>query len=86
MLINKSKLIIAVQSLLEEEMIEQEDVPLVQSYLESRNYANLYGKLKWELAANDCDIFYDSPNMLTWRKPCCNLDPLDLKLLNRPSK
>ena len=32
MLIDKSKLIIAVQSLLEEEMIEQEDVPLVQSY------------------------------------------------------
>lgn len=61
MLIDKRKLIIAVQSLLEEEMIDQEDVPLVQSYLESRNYANLYGVLKWELAANDCDIFCDSP-------------------------
>ena len=36
MLIDKSKLIIAVQSLLEEEMIEQEDVPLVQSYLEKQ--------------------------------------------------
>ena len=56
MLIDKSKLIIAVQSLLEEEMVYQEDVPLVQSYLESRDYANLYGKLKWELA--DSDIFY----------------------------
>jgi hypothetical protein len=56
MAIDKTKLIIAVQNLLEDEMIDQEDVPTIQSWIDNRNYANLYGRLKWELAGSD--IYY----------------------------
>lgn len=57
MLIDKNKLIIAVQNLLEDEIIDQEDVPYVKSLIENKHYADLYGVLKWELA--DSDIFYN---------------------------
>lgn len=56
MMIDKTKLIIAVQNLLEDEMIDQEDVPTIQSWIDNKNYSNLYGKLKWELAGSD--IYY----------------------------
>ncbi len=57
MMIDKHKLIVAVKSLLQEEMIEQEDVPIIKSYIDNNDYVNLYGKLKWELA--DSDIYYN---------------------------
>jgi|8_EtaG_2_1085327.scaffolds.fasta_scaffold48703_3 hypothetical protein len=56
MMIDKHKLIVAVKSLLQEEMIEQEDVPIIKSYIDNNDYVNLYGKLKWELV--DSDIYY----------------------------
>ena len=57
MMIDKHKLIVAVKSLLQEEMVEQEDVPIIKSYIDNNDYVNLYGKLKWELA--DSDIYYN---------------------------
>jgi predicted ATP-dependent Lon-type protease len=57
MMIDKHKLIVAVKSLLQEEMIEQEEVPIIKSYIDNNDYVNLYGKLKWELA--DSDIYYN---------------------------
>jgi len=56
-MIDKHKLIVAVKSLLQEEMIEQEEVPIIKSYIDNNDYVNLYGKLKWELA--DSDIYYN---------------------------
>tara|TARA_Y100001963_G_scaffold95119_1_gene130917 strand:+ start:1893 stop:2078 length:186 start_codon:yes stop_codon:yes gene_type:complete len=57
-MIDKQKLITAVKSLLQEEMIEQEDVSIIKSYIDNNEYERLYGKLKWELV--DSDIYYNS--------------------------
>ncbi len=57
MMIDKHKLIVAVTILLQEEMIEQEDMPIIRSWIDNKDYANLYQKLKWELA--DSDIYYN---------------------------
>jgi len=56
MMIDKHKLIVAVTILLQEEMIEQEDMPIIRSWIDNKDYVNLYQKLKWELA--DSDIYY----------------------------
>jgi len=61
MMIDKQKLITAVKTLLQEEIIEQEDdVSIIKSYIDNNDYVNLYGKLKWELADSDMDIYYNS--------------------------
>lgn len=57
MMIDKEKLIVAVNNLIDEEMISEEDLPTIKSWVASRNYADLYGSLRYELA--NSDIYYN---------------------------
>lgn len=57
MMIDKEKLIVAVNNLIDEEMIPEKDLPTIKSWLDNRNYADLYGSLKYELA--NSDIYYN---------------------------
>ena len=57
MMIDKEKLIVAVNNLIDEEMISEKDLPTIKSWVNNRNYADLYGSLKYELA--DSDIYYN---------------------------
>lgn len=57
MMIDKEKLIVAVNNLIDEEMIPEKDLPTIKSWVDNRNYADLYGSLKYELA--NSDIYYN---------------------------
>tara|TARA_S200002703_G_scaffold4271_1_gene5587 strand:+ start:564 stop:755 length:192 start_codon:yes stop_codon:yes gene_type:complete len=57
MMIDKEKLLVAVNNLIDEEMISEKDLPTIKSWVDNRNYADLYGSLKYELA--DSDIYYN---------------------------
>jgi len=57
MMIDKEKLIIAVNNLIDEDMISEKDLPTIKSWVDSRNYTHLYASLKYKLA--DSDIYYN---------------------------
>ncbi len=57
MMIDKEKLIIAVNNLIDEGMISEKDLPTIKSWVDSRNHNHLYASLESKLV--DSDIYYN---------------------------